>query len=109
MMNDWKVGEVEMIQIDMKMPTNCLDCPACNEYLTCAIPVNGRKWGENDVREFGKGRPEWCPLKEQEPLAIRMIDDFGAIKFGCCPTCNAIINNRGYPKSCGCGQTVKWE
>ena len=49
-------------------------------------------------------------LKEQEPLAVRMIDDnnLGAIKFGCCPTCNAIINNRGYPKSCGCGQAVKW-
>ena len=57
-----------MIQIDMPMPNNCLDCPACNEYLSCAIPVNGRKWGENDVREFGQGRPEWCPLKEQEAV-----------------------------------------
>lgn len=57
-----------MIQIDMPMPTNCLDCPACNEYLTCGIPVNGRGWGENDVREFGQGRPEWCPMKEQENL-----------------------------------------
>ena len=57
-----------MIQLDMPMPTNCLDCPACNEYLTCAIPVNGRKWGENDIREFGQGRPEWCPLKEQEAV-----------------------------------------
>lgn len=57
-----------MIQIDMQMPTNCLDCPACNEYLMCAIPVNGRKWGENDVREFGQGRPEWCPMKEQKTV-----------------------------------------
>ena len=57
-----------MIQIDMPMPTNCLDCPACNEYLMCAIPVNGRKWGENDVHEFGQGRPEWCPMKEQEAV-----------------------------------------
>lgn len=57
-----------MIQIDMPMPTNCLDCPACNEYLTCSIPVSGRKWGENDVREFGQGRPEWCPMEEQEGL-----------------------------------------
>lgn len=55
-----------MIQIDMPMPTNCLDCPACNEYLTCAIPVNGRKLGENDVREFGQSRPDWCPMKDQE-------------------------------------------
>lgn len=55
-----------MIQIDMPMPANCLDCPACNEYLMCAIPINGRKWGENDVREFSQSRPEWCPLKEQK-------------------------------------------
>lgn len=57
-----------MIEIDMPMPKNCLDCPACNEYLMCAIPCEGRKWGENDVREFGQGRPEWCPMKEQEKL-----------------------------------------
>ena len=66
-----KVGEVGMIKIDMPMPANCLDCPACNEYLTCAIPVNGRKWGENDVREFGQGRPGWCPMKEQEVVRCR--------------------------------------
>lgn len=57
-----------MIQIDMPMPKNCLDCPACNEYLMCAIPVNGRKWGENDVRDFSQSRPEWCPMKEQEAV-----------------------------------------
>ena len=55
-----------MIQIDMPMPTNCLDCPACNEYLMCAIPCNGRGCGENDVKDYGQGRPEWCPMKEQE-------------------------------------------
>ncbi len=55
-----------MIQIDMQMPKNCLVCPACDEYLMCAIPINGRKWGENDVSDFSQGRPEWCPLKEQE-------------------------------------------
>ena len=54
-----------MIQIDMPMPTNCLVCPACDEYLMCAIPINGRKWGENDVSDFSQCRPEWCPLKEQ--------------------------------------------
>ena len=55
-----------MIQIDMPMPTNCIVCPACDEYLMCAIPINGRKWGENDVSDFSQCRPEWCPLKEQE-------------------------------------------
>lgn len=57
-----------MIQIDMPMPKNCLDCPACNEYLMCAIPCNGRGWGENDVKDFSQSRPEWCPMKEQEKL-----------------------------------------
>lgn len=55
-----------MILVDMPMPGNCIDCPACNEYLMCAIPVNGRKWGENDVREFSDCRPDWCPMKEQD-------------------------------------------
>ena len=53
-----------MIQIDMEIPKNCLDCPACNEYLMCAIPCNGRGFGENDVKDFSQSRPEWCPLKE---------------------------------------------
>ena len=53
-----------MILIDMPMPKNCIDCPACNEYLMCAIPCNGRGWGENDVKDFSKSRPEWCPMKE---------------------------------------------
>ena len=57
-----------MIQIDMPMPKNCIDCPACNEYLMCAIPCNGRGWGENDVKDFSQSRPEWCPMKEQEKL-----------------------------------------
>ena len=98
-----------MIQIDMPMPTNCLDCPACNEYLTCAIPVNGRKWGENDVREFGQGRPEWCPMNEQDAMLVEY-SAFGGMKYGGCPRCNARIDNLVNPKACGfCGQAVKWE
>jgi len=100
-----------MIQIDMPMPKNCLDCPACNEYLMCAIPVNGRKWGENDVREFGQGRPEWCPMKEQEAVSITTdyFDGFGN-RTSHCPSCNSRLvwhQNKNY---CGeCGQAVKWE
>ena len=62
-----------MIQIDMQMPKNCIDCPACNEYLMCAIPCNGRGWGENDVKDFSQSRPEWCPMKEQ-PQIVRCKD-----------------------------------
>ena len=61
-----------MIQIDMQMPKNCLDCPACNEYLMCGVPCNGRGWGENDVSDyFTNGRPEWCPLKEQKWTSVK--------------------------------------
>ena len=63
-----------MIQIDMPMPKDCLDCPACNEYLMCAIPASGRGWGENDVREFGQSRPEWCPMVEVPTPHGRLID-----------------------------------
>ena len=76
-----------MIQIDMQMPKNCLDCPACNEYLMCAIPVNGRGWGENDVREFGQGRPEWCPMKEQKAVEQRT----GHWNGSECSNCHAIF------------------
>lgn len=63
-----------MIQIDMPIPKNCFNCIACNEYLMCAIPVNGRKWRENDVRGFSKSRPEWCPMKEQETKTGKWIE-----------------------------------
>ena len=56
-----------MIQIDIDMPTNCLDCPICNEYLMCGIPCNGRGFGEQEVSAYDTTRPEWCPLTEIEP------------------------------------------
>lgn len=103
-----------MIQIDMPMPTNCLDCPACDEYLNCAIPVNGRKWGENDVLEYDQGRPEWCPMKEQEAKSVESIqmdrNDWGADLTGYCPSCKRPLKSRFNNRFCGeCGQEVKWE
>ena len=100
-----------MIQIDMPMPTNCLDCPACNEYLTCAIPVNGRKWGENDVREFGQSRPEWCPLKEQEAVEpktghwiYKKYDDMFM-----CSSCEKYSIRNDYPYCHWCGAKMEKE
>lgn len=58
-----------MIRIDIPMPKSCGVCPICNEYLMCGVPCNGRGWGENDVSDyFDNGRPEWCPMKEQESI-----------------------------------------
>jgi len=93
-----------MIQLDMPMPTNCLDCPACNEYLMCAIPINGRKWAENDVREFGQGRPEWCPLKEHEAVKPILIREGRNKNYNdyVCPRCdNEVVYEQNYCSECG--------
>lgn len=97
-----------MIQIDMSIPTTCFDCPACNEYLDCAIPVSGRKWGENDVSEFSQGRPEWCPMKEQEAVApIPPTDESDLWK---CGNCNHQLFRCTHQRYCEmCGREVKWE
>lgn len=101
--NGRKVGEVGMIQIDIPTPKNCGVCPICNEYLMCGVPCNGRGWGENDVSDyFSNGRPEWCPLKEQEALAVR--ED----KVNKC-VCGNEINRYWHPEYCGfCGKKLIW-
>lgn len=97
-----------MIRIDMSMPTNCLDCPACNEYLTCAIPINGRKWKAKDVHEFGQGRPEWCPMKEQEAIEPE-VDVLNEIdRLYRCPKCHKHFLYRKQKYCDQCGQAVKW-
>jgi hypothetical protein len=62
-------GEVGMIQIDMQMPDNCVECRFNDSgFGYCnAMPVNfcGQV---NDYEE--DGRPEWCPLKAQEPRVM---------------------------------------
>ena len=103
-------GVVRMIQIEMEMPKNCMDCPACNEYLMCAIPCDGRGWGENDVKDFSQSRPEWCPMKEQEAIMIKTVMINGSGRNGRCQNCLMMLNEMDYPNFCGnCGQAVKWE
>lgn len=91
----------------MPMPTNCLDCPACNEYLTCAIPINGRKWGENDIREYAQCRPEWCPMKEQTKTKVV----FGRTKYGEfvteCGNCGTHLD-KAYSNCPKCNKELDW-
>ena len=56
-----------MIQIDMPMPDNCLECMFCiSKFGYCnAMPVEFVEH-VNDCEEDGK--PEWCPLEEPEPI-----------------------------------------
>lgn len=48
-------------------------------------------------------------LEVLESKPVKTFEDYGEIKFGFCPGCGALINDIYYPKSCGCGQAVKWD
>lgn len=96
-----------MIQIDIPMPKNCGECPICNEYLMCGVPCNGRGWGENDVSDyFTNGRPEWCPLKEQEAKTGHWIykkyDDMFM-----CSCCEKYSIRNDYPYCHWCGAKME--
>ena len=96
-----------MIQIDMPMPKNCIDCPACNEYLMCAIPCNGRGCGENDVKDFSQSRPEWCPMKDQTKTKVV----FGRTKDGEfvteCGNCGTHLD-KAYSNCPKCKKELDW-
>lgn len=98
-----------MIQIDMPMPKNCRMCPVCSEYDICLIPVDGKGFGEQNVSEFTEGRPEWCPMKEQEAVKPKSKVRHGAnaqIQHFC-GNCNSMLH--GKPKYCPeCGKGVLW-
>ena len=58
-----------MIQIDMPMPESCVECRfSQGGYMYChAMPENFCGY-VNYCEE--DGRPEWCPLKAQEPSVM---------------------------------------
>ena len=94
-----------MIQIDIPMPKSCGVCPICNEYLMCGVPCNGRGWGENDVSDyFTNGRPEWCPLKEQEAVEPRV-----STAEQRCGHCNKVIEMDGWQSCPWCGKRIDWK
>ena len=70
-----------MIQIDMPMPDNCLECRFnTSEFGYCnAMPVEfvGQV---SDCEEDGK--PKWCPLKAQEPRLLTLEEVVGNIVLG---------------------------
>lgn len=69
-----------MIQIDMPMPGNCLECRFnTSEFGYCnAMPVEF----VGQVSDFEEDdKPEWCPLKAQEPRVMTLGDlrDIGSV------------------------------
>lgn len=51
-----------MLQIDMRMPNNCINCNLSHDYVCM---VTERYLDEDLCGAYGETRPEWCPLKEQ--------------------------------------------
>jgi len=67
-------GEVGMIEIDIQMPEKCGLCPCFhseNQMYCQAVKADKNK---KIVAPYGATRPEWCPLKEQEPAWISVKD-----------------------------------
>ena len=62
-----------MIYIDIQMPEKCGVCPCFHfENLMYCQAVKADK-SKKIVAPYEQKRPEWCPLKEQEPVSpIRM-------------------------------------
>lgn len=101
-----------MIQIDMPMPDNCLECRFnSSEFGYCnAMPIEF----VGQVNCFEEdGRPEWCPLKAQEP-----VEPYGQysvhtgtkwIVCGACEKPLCMMKDSYRPKYCPeCGRMVKW-
>ena len=99
-----------MIQIDMSMPECCADCPFASAdlingiiTLTCMTPV-GRKMYAPDLISR-KTRPEWCPLKEQEPVEPLFND---RMKHFVCPNCSLVLDELQDDYCPSCGKRIAW-
>lgn len=91
-----------MIQIDMPIPDSCSECRFETERGFCkAMSDNFCGYTKDE------GRPEWCPLKEQEPITARKEHDEDDCWWAC-GKCGEEINWKD--KFCKyCGHEVKWE
>ena len=103
-----------MIQIDMPMPEGCDVCPLMYDYIQCNALPEGCE-DDDAFNEEGfdwTKRPEWCPLKEQEPTTFKphYIDKYSK-HFICgveCGSCHKEISST-YHYCPYCGKEVKWE
>lgn len=87
-----------MLQIDMRMPNNCINCPLTHDYVCL---VTDRYLDESLTGAYGEERPDWCPLKEQKPKTGHWVsvndEDIVA------------IDNDGFPeRACFCSECKKY-
>jgi len=97
-----------MIQIDMKMPKSCKECPFGDHEAWCLVPGNWRERYYMPTDEVS----ECCPLKElngkEKPTNIWETIDHTA--NGKCPNCKCDVNEYDNSMMCGrCGQLLEWE
>lgn len=113
-----KVGEVEMIIIDMKMPKRCAECPCFSDSIYGHCNVKDIWLGADDGAWFNDHRPNWCPLQEQEAVEPSFKQDEKGIFVWCCGSCGAYMYHiydgidkaKEYAKFCRqCGKPVLWE
>lgn len=107
-----------MIVIDTEMPTCCEGCFARQEYYNPRFDeteyncgINGENLGTHSRQDLGEwhcDKPEWCPLKEQEP--VKPDGEYsgdGTTWWNVCGACRTAINPND--KYCHeCGREVKW-
>ena len=91
-----------MILLDMDMPKSCAECRllqvASGMRQFCKCLPDGRYFDDNDKEWMINQRPNWCPLKEQEPLTI-FRDGVGTTV---CRVCGGIlsITTHHIPEGC---------
>ena len=96
-----------MIQIDMKMPEHCVDCPFSldNCCLVLGKYVSLKQWAKGGIQK-------WCPLKEQDAVEpIKPLDNDDDFTFLCSNCkgelfCGDILRDNFCPT---CGKRIEWE
>lgn len=99
-----KGSEMEMIRVnlDMDMPEECHECPFQLKFKGDEVDAWYMRRCVIMHRKIEYPRPEWCPLKEQEPLAVY------EGKVNKC-VCGNGINRYWHPEYCGfCGKKLVW-
>ena len=101
-----------MIQVDLPMPEACDVCPFNYDFCWCKAFKDDEfdqysdDW--NDHVCDRRCRPDYCPLKEQEPVTPVTIE--WKHGFPHCTKCGQMLPEGDAVKYClHCGQEVKWE
>lgn len=104
-----------MIEINMQMPEKCGLCPCFhfdNPMYCQAVKADKDK---KIVNPYGSPRPEWCPLKEQEPILLEnqhkpygISTNANSPWISKCPRCGKKVEGRQTKFCKYCGQGVKW-